>query len=80
VNHVLLADSGASVFLGDNLLAYIVLALGGALLVGNGLALIRPPQHPGSGDLRQAPIVRTVTMMVVGGIAAVWSLASLLSK
>lgn len=68
-----------TVFLGNNLLAWLVLAIGGALLVGNALALVRPPQRPGAGDLRQAPVARTVTMMLVGGIAALWALASLLS-
>ncbi len=31
-------------FLGDDLLAYLVLAIGGALMVGNVMALIRPPK------------------------------------
>ncbi len=31
-------------FLGDNLIVYLVLALGGALAVGNIAALVRPPQ------------------------------------
>lgn len=75
---MLLAASG--LFLGNDLLAYLVLALGGALLVGNGLALVRPPAQPGEGDLRRAPLGRTVTMMALGGVAALWSLASLLSR
>lgn len=75
----MVAGTGAGLLLGDNLLAYIVLALGGALLVGNGLALVRPPAAPRGQDLQRAPIGRTVTMMAVGGIAAVWALASLLT-
>jgi len=73
------ASTGASsgLFLGNNLLAYLVLALGGALLVGNGMALVRPPPTPSDGNLRRAPIGRTVLMMIVGGIAAVWAIASL---
>ena len=66
-------------FLGDNLLPYLVLAMGGAMLVGNGLALLRPPEKPKKGELRTAPVGRTVTMMVVGGLAALWAMASLLS-
>ena len=31
-------------FLGENLLAWLVLALGGALFVGNLLAVIKPPE------------------------------------
>jgi hypothetical protein len=72
--------SGSGLFLGNDLLAWMVLALGGALFVGNGLALIRPPEQPDGGDLRRAPITRTFVMMTIGAIAAIWSLASLLSK
>lgn len=65
--------------LGDDLLPWLLLALGGALLVGNVLALIRPPAHREEGDLERPPFARSVTMAVVGGVAAVWALASLLS-
>jgi hypothetical protein len=75
---VLVADSG--LFLGNDLLAWIVLALGGALVVGNALALIRPPEQPERGELQRAPLGRTFVMMLVGAIAAIWSLASLLTK
>ena len=66
-------------FLGDNLLPYLVLALGGALLVGNGLALLRPPPEPKEGELTRAPVARTVVMMVIGLVATVWALATLLT-
>lgn len=67
-------------FLGEDLLAYLVLALGGALCVGNILAIVKPPSSPKSEeDLPRAPIVRTVAMAVTGGIAAAWALASLVS-
>jgi len=39
----LLAES--QLLLGENLLAWLLLALGGALLVGNGLAIVRPPKE-----------------------------------
>ncbi len=65
-------------FLGDDLLAYLVLALGGALFAGNVMALIKPPP-PKEGDLTKAPIGRSILMAAIGLIAAVWSLASLLS-
>ena len=76
---VLAASSTTDLLLGNNLLAYIFLALGGALFVGNGLALVRPPGQLEQGDLRRAPVGRTVAMMVLGGIIAVWALASLVS-
>ena len=66
------------VFLGDDLLAYLVLALGGALFAGNLMALVKPPP-PKEGDLAKAPIARSVLMGVIGLIAAVWALASLIS-
>jgi hypothetical protein len=66
-------------FLGDDLLPYLVLALGGALLLGNAFALVRPPPAPKDGELARAPIVRTVVMMLVGLIASVWAIASLVS-
>ncbi|MGI9030749.1 MAG: hypothetical protein ACR2HP_12305 [Ilumatobacteraceae bacterium] len=65
--------------LGDDLLAWLVLALGGALLVGNVLAILRPPGRPEEGALERAPIGRSVVMAVVGLVAAVWALASLLT-
>jgi hypothetical protein len=74
---ILLADSG--LFLGNDLLAYLVLALGGALAVGNALALIRPPSQPQPrGNLRRAPVGRTLMMVVIGSIAALWAVGSLL--
>jgi hypothetical protein len=64
-------------FLGDDLLPYLVLALGGALLVGNGLALLRPPPDPKDGELSRAPVARTAVMMVVGLVATIWAIATL---
>ena len=66
-------------FLGEDLLAYLVLALGGALAVGNLLALVRPPQQRSEGDLDRAPVGRSVVMGVVGLVAAIWAIASLVS-
>ena len=69
----------AAVFLGEDLLTYLVLALGAAMVVGNGLALVRPPEAPREGDLSQAPPARSLVMIAVGLVAAVWALASLVS-
>ena len=65
-------------FLGDDLLPYLVLALGAALLVGNGLALLRPPPEPKEGELTRAPVARTVVMMLIGLVAVLWALGTLL--
>jgi hypothetical protein len=66
------------VFLGDDLLAWLILALGGALFAGNLLALIKPPP-PVEGDLAKAPLGRSIVMGLVGLVAAVSALASLIS-
>jgi len=70
----------AELILGDDLLPLLVLALGGALVVGNGMALIRPPAKPKDGELARAPVGRTVAMLLIGLVAAVWALGSLLSR
>lgn len=64
--------------LGDDLLAWLVLALGGALLVGNVLAIVRPPGRPDEGALERAPIARSLVMAAIGLVATVWALASLI--
>ena len=65
-------------FLGDDLLTWLLLALGGALLVGNVLAIVRPPPEAAEGDLRRAPLGRSLLMAAVGAVAAIWALASLI--
>ena len=74
---LLAADT--SLLLGDDLLTWILLALGGALFVGNVLALVRPPTDQAGNDLRRAPLARSLLMAALGLVAAVWSMASLLS-
>lgn len=66
-------------FLGADLLKWMLLALGGALFVGNLLAVIKPPPRAKEGDLAKAPVSRSLFMAAVGLVAAIWGLASLLS-
>jgi hypothetical protein len=66
------------VFLGEDLLAYLLLAFGGAMLVGNLMAVLRPPPRM-QAEGRTAPVGRSVAMAVLGGIAAAWALASLVN-
>ncbi len=69
-----------TLFLGDNLLPLLVLAFGGALVAGNVLALVRPPEtRRDESDLERAPIVRTVVFILTGAVMTVWALASLLA-
>lgn len=64
-------------FLGEDLLAYLVLAIGGAMAVGSLLALVRPPEVRGEGDLERPPLGRSLVFAGIGLIGALWALASL---
>lgn len=75
---VLAETSNGGAFLGEDLLAYLLLAFGGAMLVGNLLAIFRPPPRMQAAGAR-APVGRSVAMAALGAVAFVWALASLLS-
>ena len=92
LTHVpLLADDEPVLFLGEDFLPWMVLAFGAALVVGNVLALLRPPSRDGadegsdgrdatsSAPAERPPLARTVVMIAVGLVAAGWGLASLLA-
>jgi hypothetical protein len=66
-------------FLGEDLLAYLVLAIGGAMAVGSVAALVRPPAGRGEHDLERAPLGRSLVFAAVGLVGAVWAFASLVS-
>jgi len=64
----------------DQVLRELVAALGGALFLGNLMALIRrrrAPESTAAGDLPQAPLARTVIYLVVGFVVMVWGIASI---
>ena len=66
---------------GKDFIVWMLLALGGALLVGNLMALIRPPVAPRSDDdLQKAPRVRSIVMGTVGLVVAIAALASLIAR
>jgi hypothetical protein len=67
------------VFLGDDLLPWLVLAIGAALAVGTLLALVRPRPLVGDNELARPPLARSVVMIALGTVAAVWGLASLVN-
>jgi hypothetical protein len=65
--------------LGDDLLLWLMLALGGALFAGNVMALARPPEQPrNEADLTRAPRGRSIAMAVIGFVVAIAALAALL--
>jgi hypothetical protein len=66
------------VFLGDDLLPLLVLALGAAMVFGNVMAIVRPPRERKEGELERAPVGRSIGMAALGFVAAIWALASLL--
>lgn len=67
-------------FLGDDLLAFLALALGGALFAGNVAAIIRPPTEPREeGNLERAPVGRSLLYAGLGFVVAVWALATLVA-
>lgn len=67
-------------FLGDDLLAFLALALGGALFAGNLLAILKPPeQQREEGNLTRAPVGRSLLYAGLGFIVATWALATLLT-
>ena len=65
-------------FLGEDLLGWLLLALGGAMAVGNAMALIRPPAGLEDGDLERPPMCRSALYIVLGTAAALWALATLI--
>jgi hypothetical protein len=40
---------------------------------------VRPPRNPRTGDLTRPPLARSVVMIALGAIAAVWGLASVVT-
>ena len=68
-------------FLGEDLLAWMVLAFGGAMFVGNAAALARPRSAPREeGELVRAPKGRSVVMALIGLAAALWALVTLVAS
>ena len=71
--------AGSPMFLGDDLIPYLVLALGGALLVGNVGAMLRPRRPTDGTAPVRAPARRAVPLALVGLVAAIWALATLMA-
>lgn len=67
-------ETDSTLFLGEDFFPWMVLALGAAMVVGNGLALLR-----GRRDGVPVPAGRALVMVALGAVAAAWGLASLLT-
>lgn len=74
------ARQTVGMFLGEDLLQWLLLALGGALFVGNVTALVRPPaDQQEDGQLERAPVGRSLVYAGLGLVAAIWALATLIA-
>ncbi len=84
------ASGGAGILLGDNLLPYLVLAIGAAMVVGPIAALLRPRDEPDAepddeggpipgreNDLARPPVARSIAFAAIGMVGVVWALATL---
>lgn len=95
IHLAVLAEQGGdlSLFLGEDLITWLILAFGGALFAGNLAAVLRPPdperrrtRQGGAGrrrgaeaeTLERAPVGRSLFMAGLGLLAAIWALASLI--
>ena len=68
-------------FLGKDLIVWLLLALGAAMFAGNVMALVKPPEaQRADNDLAQAPRSRSIVMAGLGLVVAVVALASLLAR
>jgi len=65
------------VFLGENLIECLLLALGGAMALGNLAAFVRPPRQSGGTDLNRPPLWRCLTYLAIGVVVVVWARAGL---
>ena len=62
------------------MLGWLLMALGAAMVVGNGLAILRPPSHKEDTDLERAPIFRSLIYISLGIVAFVAALGTLVLK
>ena len=68
-------------FLGKDLVVWLLLALGGALFVGNLMAVVRPPAvRRDEDDLEVAPRGRSLAMAALGFVVAVAALGALVLR
>jgi hypothetical protein len=65
---------------GNDLLVWLVLALGGAMVAGNVAAIMRPPPPRDGRDLPAAPRGRSIAFIVLGSVVGLWALATLVTR
>jgi hypothetical protein len=68
-------------FFGKDLIVWLLLALGGAMCVGNVMALVKPPAvKRDDADLEAAPRSRSILMAAIGFVVAIAALAALVTR
>jgi hypothetical protein len=76
-------SGGTGLLGGTDLIVLLVLAFAGALVVGNILALVRPPTRLAAGDSGDPPpkpaLRRSLVMIAIGSLAVIWAIATLTS-
>ncbi len=65
-------------FLGENLLPLLTLAVGGGLAVGTIAAIVRPRDEVRDGELERPPLGRSLIQITIGVVVSIWAIASLL--
>lgn len=65
-------------FLGEDLLPYLTLAVGGGLAIGTLAALLRPRTDVAEGELERPPLGRSLVQIAIGTTVSIWAIASLL--
>lgn len=65
-------------FLGENLLPLLTLAVGGGLAAGTLAALVRPRDEQRDGELERPPLGRSLIQIAIGTTVSIWAIASLL--
>jgi len=68
------------VFPVEDLLPLLVLAIGGSMLVGPFLALVRPRAEVREGELERPPLPRSLAFMAIGLVGVVWAVATLATR
>ncbi len=66
-----------SEFLGEDILVWLMLAVGGALTIGTATALINPKEEIGEDELDRPPLVRSLIQIGIGLVVVVWAAVSL---
>ncbi len=71
--------SDLSEFFGEDILIWLMLAVGGALTIGTATALIKPKAEIGDDELERPPLGRSLVQIAIGLIVVIWAAVSLFS-